>query len=178
MFTEDHVTYQGAYVEFEDISMYPKPVQSPPAIYIAGETESTYLRVARWGTGQLWGTFSPYHPIPQRIEALRTELEKHGRKLSEIDKSVAAMQCLAKTHEEGIANFRKSRRGLKTSDDIIDYVVENNAIGTPDDAIGRIKKFEDAGIDHFTIHHYGVESIGELREQVQVFAEEVMPHFR
>ncbi len=178
LFTEDHVTYKGKYIEFDDISIYPKPVQNPPAIYIAGETEETYNRVAKWGTGQLFGTFSPYHPVPQRIKALGAALERQGRDISEIDKSVAAMQCLARTHEEGVVKFRESRRGRKTSNDIIDYVVNNNAIGTPDEVAEKIKRFEEVGINHFTIHHYGVESIGELREQVQMFAEEVMPHFK
>ena len=178
LFTEDHVTYSGQYVEIQDISLYPKPVTQPPAIYLAGETEETYSRVARWGTGQLFGTFSPYHAIPKRIQALSEALESQGRKLSEIDKCVAAMQCLAKTHEQGVANFRKSRRGRKVTDDILDYVLANNAIGTGSEVVEKIKKFEREGIDHFTIHHYGVESFGELKEQLQMFAEEVMPHFK
>ncbi len=30
-------------------------------------------------------------------------------------------------------------------------------------------------IDNYTIQHYGVQSLGEIEEQVQIFNEEVMP---
>ena len=114
------------------------------------------------------------HPVTERLEALASALKEQGRAFSEIDKCVVIAQNVARTHEEAVANFRKSRIGSRVGDDRIDRVVADNCIGTPDEVAGKIAKLAECGIDHYTIQHYAVQSFQELREQVQLFAEEVM----
>ena len=175
LFTEDKVTYKGEYIQFEGVSLYPRPLQRPPGIYIAGEAPDTPKRVARWATGQLMSLLASSHPVTERLEALASALKEQGRAFSEIDKCVVIAQNVARTHEEAVANFRKSRIGSRVGDDRIDRVVADNCIGTPDEVAGKIAKLAECGIDHYTIQHYAVQSFQELREQVQLFAEEVMP---
>ena len=175
LFTEDHVTYQGEYIKFRDVTLYPKPIQSPPSLYIAGEASETPNRVASWGTGQLMSMLSSSHPIKDRLNNLRVALEAKGRQLSDIDKGVVIVQSIASTHEEAIANFRKSPIGSHVKEDRLAKVVADNAIGTPEEVAEKVDKTADLGIDNYTIQHFGVQSLDEIEEQIQMFKEEVMP---
>lgn len=175
LFTEDHVTYEGEYIKFRDVSLYPKPVQSPPSIYIAGETEDTPNRVASWASGQLMSMLSSSRPIPERLELLRKSLEEHGRKFSDVDKTVVIVQNVNKSHEKAVEAFKKSVIGTHVKPERMVKVVGDNAIGTPDEVAEKVLKTFDMGIDSYTVHHYAVQSLQELEEQAQIFAEEVMP---
>ncbi len=175
LLTQDNVTYQGEYVRFKDVSLYPKPIQNPPSIYIAGETTDTPNRVARWATGQLMSMLSSSHPVTERLDALVVALEEQGRNMSDIDKSVVIVQNIAPTHEEAVANFRRSQIGSHVKEDRVDKVIADNAIGTPEEVAQKVARFAELGIDNYTIQHYAVQSLEELEDQAQVFAEEVMP---
>ncbi len=175
LFTQDHVTFEGEYIKFRDVSLYPKPVQNPPAIYVAGETEDTSNRVANWATGQLMSMLSSSRPIPERLELLKKSLEEHGRKFSDIDKTVVIAQNVNKSHEKAVEAFKKSVIGTHVKPERLAKVVADNAIGTPEEVAEKVLKTFAMGIDSYTIHHYAVQSLQELEEQVQIFAEDVMP---
>lgn len=178
LLTQDKVTYKGKYVQFHDVALYPKPVQRPPGIYIAGEAEDTPNRVAQYATGELMSLLSSSRPVPERIGRLAVALREHGRDLSDIDKTAVIVQCLAKTHEEAVAKFQRSQIGSHVSNDRLDKVLADNCIGTPEEVLSKIARVRGFGIDHYTTQHYAVQSFQDLEEQVQMFAEEVMPKVR
>ena len=178
LFTEDDVTYQGEYVKFRGVSLYPKPVQSPPSIYIAGEAEDTPDRIARWATGQLMTMGARARPIPERLELLAKALENHGRKLSDIDKTIVITQNINRSHEKAVEAYKKSPLGWRSRPETFDWFVANNAIGTPEEVAEKVTKSFEMGIDHYTMHHMAVQSYQELEEQIQIFAEEVIPLVR
>jgi probable F420-dependent oxidoreductase len=51
--TEDHVDHEGARFTFTDMSVRPKPVQSPPDVWLGGIAPSELRRVGRLGDGWL-----------------------------------------------------------------------------------------------------------------------------
>jgi alkanesulfonate monooxygenase SsuD/methylene tetrahydromethanopterin reductase-like flavin-dependent oxidoreductase (luciferase family) len=61
LWTEDHVTFRGRYVQFEDVTLQPRPAQQPcPPIWLASSpslsarphlVERAFRRVARLGDG-------------------------------------------------------------------------------------------------------------------------------
>ena len=51
--TEDHVDHDGPRFTFRDISVRPKPVQSPPDVWLGGIAPSELRRVGRLGDGWL-----------------------------------------------------------------------------------------------------------------------------
>ena len=175
LLTQDNVTYQGEYVRFKDVSLYPRPVQEPPSIYVAGEAPETPNRVARWATGQLMSMLSSSHPIPERLKALEKALATRGREMSDIDKGVVIVQNVARTHEEALVNFDKSVIGSHMRPERRDKVIADNAIGTVDEVAEKVARVAELGIDNYTIQHYAVQSLEEMEDQAQIFAEEVLP---
>ena len=86
LWTEDDPVFDGEFVQFENISFLPKPVQKPhPPLWIGGESPPALRRTVRHG--DIWFPIAnnPRHPLdtPTRfkagIERLHQTAEKHGR---------------------------------------------------------------------------------------------------
>ena len=81
LWTSDHPTFEGRYVNFRDVGFAPKPVQSPTIpIWFGGDVEAVQKRVARWGAG--WQPFqTPPETLPERMDFIRSQPDYHGRPL-------------------------------------------------------------------------------------------------
>ena len=176
-YNEGKTTFDGRYYAFNDVELNPKPLQNPLPIQIAGHSPDTYRRVAKYATG-LSTVFrvvgDSYRPI---VEALEPHLEAAGRSLADIDLQYTTFQLLESTHEKAQARGRESwlikDRGVANPDEQLAKAL----VTTPEQAVVRIKKLEDEGVEHFVNTMYLVSSFEEIVEQVQMFAEEVMPAF-
>jgi probable F420-dependent oxidoreductase len=84
---EDPSSFTGDCYSLPSCSLYPKPVQQPLPIHIGGESKAAIKRVARFGAG--WHTFGR---LPEdcvgAIDELNEELEKEGRKRSDVEVTV------------------------------------------------------------------------------------------
>src|SRR5690606_8156935 len=84
LWTEDNVTFDGRYRSFEDVTVLPKPVQTPPPIQIASnpnpnlKAERALRRVARLADGWMTTRKSPEH-LTKNWPAIRGYLEEEGR---------------------------------------------------------------------------------------------------
>jgi alkanesulfonate monooxygenase SsuD/methylene tetrahydromethanopterin reductase-like flavin-dependent oxidoreductase (luciferase family) len=58
------------------------------------------------------------------------------------------------------------------------HQVTANLVGSPASVIEKIHKLRDMGVNHCAAMVVAVNSLQEYNEQVQYFAEEVMPHVR
>lgn len=59
LWTEDHVTHDGRFYHCEDISVRPRPVQTPPEVWLGGIAPSELRRVGRLADGWLPSFFTP-----------------------------------------------------------------------------------------------------------------------
>ncbi len=53
LFEERVSNWDGKYYQFEDVEMFPKPLQDPLPIYVGGNHENAYRRAALYGNGWL-----------------------------------------------------------------------------------------------------------------------------
>jgi len=51
LWTQDEVTFHGQFYKLDRISVFPKPWQTPPPIWIGGKSEAAMRRTARLGDG-------------------------------------------------------------------------------------------------------------------------------
>ncbi len=167
------VNFSGEYIEFQGVNLNPRPVQNPLPIYAPGRTQEGLRRVAAWGSGLL----IPAASARRSIEALEPLLEERGRSLSDIDVVVEAQLCLAQTHEAAVEKYRASRlgqfrlsRGQETSS-----LVATGWIGTPGEVVEKISKIKEEGVTHFHALHTAGDTMEEAMEQMEVFAQEVVP---
>jgi alkanesulfonate monooxygenase SsuD/methylene tetrahydromethanopterin reductase-like flavin-dependent oxidoreductase (luciferase family) len=51
LWTQDEVTFQGEFFKLDRVTIFPKPWQNPPPIWIGGKSEAAQKRTARLGDG-------------------------------------------------------------------------------------------------------------------------------
>jgi alkanesulfonate monooxygenase SsuD/methylene tetrahydromethanopterin reductase-like flavin-dependent oxidoreductase (luciferase family) len=117
------------------------------------------------------------------VKALREEAEKAGRDWRKIEVCPQFVVHVGKTHAAAIESFRKSQmnkhlvslakstlkgQGPATHEEI-------NLIGSPSEIVDKALAFREAGVTHLLGLYFAADSVQELLDQMQVFAEEVMP---
>ncbi len=185
LFTEDTVSFSGEFFQFENLKVYPKPLQKPFPIYPGGNSEAVMVRVAKYGTGWLPACLSP-EAIKARLARLASYLEKEGRSLSEIDVAPQVFVSIGRNKEEATGTFRKSGRykhlvSLKSSTlkgDSIEALDDFNLIGNGDDIVKKVKEYEEAGVTHLVGLNFAVNTFEEYEAQMKIFAETVLPAFK
>jgi probable F420-dependent oxidoreductase len=184
LLTERTATFDGKYLEFEGLEVFPKPVQQPFPIYVGGNHPNQIRRAAEHGNGWLTASLPPAR-VAEGAAKVREAAEAIGRDPAEIIIAPQTAVCLGRTHEAAIEAFMESpfyrhlhtlRDSTMRSEDLT-RLVEANLIGTPDEVIERIHAFQDAGASLIAQMAFVSPTVDATLEDIQFFAEEVMPAF-
>ena len=184
LFTAREATWYGEYYHFEDVEMYPKPLQDPLPIYIGGNNPNAVERTALYAQGWM-GAGMPAEQLRGAVCRLRELAEANGRDPDTIDVAPQFVACIASSHETALKLFRDSQMynhlASLSKTTLKDQVQagfdfeEIDLIGTADEIIEKIERLREAGATHISGLLFPANSIGELRDQMQSFAEEVIP---
>jgi probable F420-dependent oxidoreductase len=182
LFTERSAAFQGNYYEFHDVEMYPKPVQNPLPIWVAGNSPQVAERAGRWCEGYLPAVL-PAAQIRKSVRRLRDVAMEAGRDPDAIEIAPQFVMTIAPTHEAAVARFRQSwlyhhLLSLKTStlkDQDLSDVERYNLIGTPAEIVEKIEEFRDAGVTNCASMAISTATVEDLIEQMEFFAEDVLP---
>jgi probable F420-dependent oxidoreductase len=175
LLTEAEASFSGEHYAFEKIALYPKPVQKPLPLYISGQVSETLHRVAKQATG-LMVMGCPPAALRARLDALQVEMQKAGRSMDELDVALSLALSVESTHERAVERFRQSyvgRRLLGRFD--LDQLVKGHLIGTPAEVAERITALGEAGMTHCAPQHVAADSFGEMMDQMERYAKEVVP---
>ncbi|MFQ5880133.1 MAG: LLM class flavin-dependent oxidoreductase [Dehalococcoidia bacterium] len=175
LWSEDHVTFKGRFYEMEDVTLMPKPVQpGGPPIWVAGRSEAAMRRAGRLGDGYL-----PYLFSPERYRDSLAKVRLHalaaGRDPEAIEPALFQFICLADSYQEArqTAAADLQQRYAQSFEQIVErYCV----LGTPDDCLGRLQEFAEAGVRHFVLAPITPE--GEFMRHAEVYAREILPRLR
>ena len=184
LFSERVATFEGKYYRFKDVELYPKTYQKRIPIYVGGNNANNVRRAVAWGDGWL-----PAGIEVDRLGALVIQMreiaQRAGRDPKTIEVAPQFVVHLGKTREAARARYRESQMSkhltslskstLKeqtaSSEDI-------NLIGSVEEVIEKAMAFRKAGVTHFLGLYFAANSADELVDQMQMFAEEVMPKIR
>jgi probable F420-dependent oxidoreductase len=183
LFEERTASFQGKYYHFEDVEMYPKPKQTPLPIYVGGNNPNAYRRAAEYGNGWLPAGM-PVEHLRERVDQLKELLEEKGRSFEEMDVALQLVAYVGDTHEKAVERFRESQMykhlvSLSAStlkDQANTKHEQNNLIGTAAEVIEKAKRFQEAGVKHLCGTYFCADTVEELMDQMQIFAEEVTPN--
>lgn len=178
-------SYHGKYVHFEDVLLYPKPVQKPLPMWIASRTSAALRRVAKYGDGwTLTREFPEY--ISKGRDVLRKYLDEIGRKV-DIPVCFQADTCIAKNEddlkrwsEEGVQRVRAQGHetyNKRSIDSSLEAVLRRSFMGTPDQISRQVQRYLDAGVNRFKLMFMWKEETDFLK-QIELFAKEVLPSYR
>ncbi len=175
-------SFEGEYFSYRDVELYPKPLQDHVPFYIGGNNVNNLRRVAKWGDGWLPAAVH-LDTIRDNINMLRGLVAEEGRDFDRIEVAPQYIVHIGKTREEALARFEKTQmcahltslrqstlkgQGNLGHEDI-------NLIGTVDDVVDRANLLGEAGVTHLLGLYFAANDLQELKDQMQVFAEEVVP---
>lgn len=183
LFTERSASWEGTYYRFEDVEMYPKPLQDPLPIYFGGNNVNAAIRAAKYGQGWMPAGM-PTAAIKERVELLYRVAGEHGREDVDFDVAPQLICYVGKTTEEAIERFQQSQmyhhlvslRASTLKDQAGMNLAQANLIGSPEDVIEKVKEIEEAGVTHLCGTYFCADSVSELKDQMALFSEEIMPY--
>jgi probable F420-dependent oxidoreductase len=181
---ERRASFHGRYLRFEDIELFPKPVQDPLPLWTSGNTRVAAERAGRWCQGWLPAVMPPPR-LAELAGVVRASAEQAGREPSAIQIAPQIALGIGRTREQAVEQFRASwlyhhflsLRQSTFKDQDLSGVEQINLIGTPDEIGEKLQRFVEAGCTAFPSLILSTHSVEEAIEQMQQFAESVMPAF-
>lgn len=175
-------SYRGTAFHFEDIELAPAPVQRPFPIYVGGHTTRAIDRAARWGQGWIPG-WRPLPELHERIAMLRDRLAAAGRNASAVEIAPELSATIARDHEDAVRRYESSRfvrhrRSRDRTGRDLGVMTTSNLVGDRDTILERVASLADAGVAHCAALAFPAETVEELVDQWQLFAQQILTSSR
>ena len=179
LWTEEHVSHEGRFFNFRDVSLLPQPAQKPyPPIWIAGRSEAAMRRAALLGDG-----WYPYLFTVRRLkssnEAVRNYAAEAGRDLSGFHWGLNQPTAISEDPAEalGLAVANVGQRYVTPERNAEDIARALCIAGTPQDCVKAVEERIDAGVRDLNLSFLASDP-PRLFSQMEMFAHRVLPHFR
>lgn len=180
LFNESDVSHEGNIYQFSALTMEPRPAQKPSipiwigAIWRDGIADGVLKRVGRYGDG-----FFPTDTSPTEYAKAQEKIKEYAvsnsRDPANIEWGSFLWTCLGGSVEE--ARQTASAEIEKRLGVPWDVQAGNGyALGTPEDCIETIEKYVELGCTHFVFDPCCAPS--DMLQQHEIFAKEVIPHFK
>ena len=177
LWTEEHVTHKGRHFRLEDVTLSPRPIQSPhPPIWVAGRRDPAMLRAARYGDGWL-----PYFYSPQRyrdsVEKVTQAANRLGRDLTGFQWAFYPYISIYDSVDEAATVAARALGGQYLyQGDFIDIVREYCILGPVEQCVRRLQEYVEAGARYFV---FSVTCPAEDRARhVEAISKEIIPALR
>jgi probable F420-dependent oxidoreductase len=185
LFSKRVASRKSEYFEYDNVEMYPKPVQDPLPIYFGGNNANAVRRAATLGQGWLGAAMST-DQARQSIHNLKEIAIQSGRCPEDIEPAIQLTCYISKTREAAVNRFRQSQMfehllslSSSTLKDQQGLEPEScNLIGTVDEVADKIRKLEEAGVKHICGTYFCADTVQELLDQMEIFAKEVVPQIK
>ena len=200
LWTEERVTFEGRFSRVKNVTISPRPVQKPrPPIWIGARAEKAVRRAAERGYN-LMATIGPDPAIPYRAA-----LKQFGRNPADYSIAQLRMAYVAKSSSQAWDNTQehihymmqhyakwlggeaKDAPGDENVWDLTDArelrnskYAEGLLIGTPEECARKLEMFgKGYACTHFVIaSHFPGMDPKKSTQSLELFAKEIMPHFR
>ena len=194
---QDHASHRGEFWRFDELTLYPRPMQQPhPPIWVAG----TSAEGLGWAGRQGYHIMTVGHPHPPEKVCLGVEAWKRGLIEAGFDPSNKHCQFHVRTHVHedseqakltGMAAVKRydeisriGRRSLSAAPAEYDWemmlATGRNNYGNPEQCIRNIRNaMKNYYFDTLTTtFNFGAIPHTEIMKSMRLFAREVMPAFR
>jgi alkanesulfonate monooxygenase SsuD/methylene tetrahydromethanopterin reductase-like flavin-dependent oxidoreductase (luciferase family) len=167
---EIETTYQGTYVNVENVVCQPKPPRHVP-ILIGGAGEQVTLKLAA-KEADMWNNLAGHQAnLGHKIEVLKRHCDDLGRDFEEI---ICSQQCLVTIAADAASAGLMAEQAQKIFGGHMGDPQGPMAVtGTAEQCADAIHKHIELGCSMFVMEFFGRDTI----EPAQRFAEEVIPQF-
>jgi probable F420-dependent oxidoreductase len=179
LWKDRYATFHGKYVSITDAEAFPKPVQDPLPIFVAGTGEAMLRRAATACQGWIDFGLKP-DDIRSTIALLREYLEEAGRQDAPFEIARQFYISIAPTDAEAKANHAAAvpppdgpgSGGSGGSGTPPPW--EHTLVGTPERIAARLAEYVEEGVTEICAIFYAPDDESS-ESQPRVFAAEVMP---
>jgi alkanesulfonate monooxygenase SsuD/methylene tetrahydromethanopterin reductase-like flavin-dependent oxidoreductase (luciferase family) len=179
LLTKDQASFNGKYVSFSDIEIYPRP-KRPRILMGVGISPEGIKSAASLGDGWLPG-HRPPDEVEYGIKSISAERRRIGLSRGAYEVGLNLYTGVAKTQEKAVkmaSGTVLARARLGTFPGSEPDVVHRRAlVGSPDYIIERVEQYEKAGVHE--IFHMVVHDTKEgLAKSMKILSNEVLPSFK
>lgn len=181
--TQENASYEGEYNRFENVTIMPRPVQQPIPIWVTANPDASkpkmqeraLRRVAKYGDGWMT-TRNTIESFSGNLKLIREYAAQEGRDLG--DDFEACLYYNINVNEDREAALKESKKFLDSyyGTDFDQGFLEQRwlAFGSPQECIGRLREFANAGATTITLR---LASYDQDRQFERV-TREVLPAFQ
>ncbi len=171
LWTEDHVSFQGRYYQYDDVTINPKPKQTPLPIWVGGSSEAAIDRTARYGSGWLAGAAQAPAQIGRVVQAIKQRCEELGRTIDD-DHYGCGFSYRFGTWDEPVVERNLKALQARVGPDVNPRAFM--AVGGADEVIELVSVLRAVGVSKFVARPIA-DSDDDMMEQSRLMAEKVIP---
>jgi alkanesulfonate monooxygenase SsuD/methylene tetrahydromethanopterin reductase-like flavin-dependent oxidoreductase (luciferase family) len=186
------VTFAGRYYHLTDASISPVPLQRPrPPVWVGARVPEALVRAARYADGWMTSFNESPAELEEKIPLYRAAAARTGQMAEVVvmrDGFVADSAEQARRIIEGplLGLYQEYRVWKRTSPDAekyaelsFDKLLPNLLVGSPDEVIAGIRRYEAMGADAIALRcQYRGLSQGDTLRCLRLLGETVLPAFR
>ncbi len=177
LLTQERFSFHGKHYQLEDVEFLPKPLQRPrPPLILGGTTVGPRMQAL---IGLYADEFDTVGGTPEEVAArfarARAACEAAGREPATLVTSLMTWMFVGRTQDEYLAKLARAHGLDPTAGPFEAYrsdVERDCIVGTPDDAVRRLREYADAGVQRIFLNH---ELYDDL-EMLELVATDVLPH--
>ena len=184
LLTKPTASYDGKFIKFNQIEMYPKPKQKSLPLWMGGNSSRVLRRTGKIGDGWLPACLTP-DQVRSGVNKIHEHARKSHRDSSRIEVGPQYMVSIGSSREEASRNFKRSlsykhlvslqKTTLKGQSP--DSYERANLIDSPSGLVEHIDALEKAGVTYLPALILMASSYEGIVEQATRFAKEVIPSF-
>ncbi|WP_226533959.1 LLM class flavin-dependent oxidoreductase [Microbacterium paraoxydans] len=185
VFTENDVTYDDGIFSFENVTIEPKPVGGRIPFWYCGATPRSARLAAEFADGWMPGR-TGLLTMEKRIQTMREMTDENGRPMPTI--AVIPPTSIEDSREEALKHVNipgllawanKAKFAVKPPSGSFETVEDLEGqliVGSPDEAVEQIKRFEEVGTEHLVFDFRF--KFDRFFEQIELLGTEVLPKLR
>jgi probable F420-dependent oxidoreductase len=178
LWTKSPASFAGRFVRFTDVSLEPKPLQpGGPPVWIGGRSDHALRRAARVGDGWISYVVTPdrYRRSLERIQAFAASAGRALQVGAGFEPAHLAFTVVDDDPDR--ARAAAARHLTRQYNQPFDELVTKYCVlGPPAACVETLERFVAAGVRTFVVGF--TAGADRVREQVERFAAEVLPHVR
>jgi alkanesulfonate monooxygenase SsuD/methylene tetrahydromethanopterin reductase-like flavin-dependent oxidoreductase (luciferase family) len=185
VFTENDVDFSDGNFSFRGVSIEPKPVGGRVPFWYCGATPRSARLAVEFCDGWMPGRIS-LATMAKRISSMRELAGEQGKVMPTV--AVIPPTSIEETREEALkyvnvpgllAWANKAKFAVRPPSGVFETVEDLEGqliVGSPQDAVGEIKKFQDLGTEHLVFDFRF--KFDRFFDQIRLLGQEVLPHLR
>jgi probable F420-dependent oxidoreductase len=184
LLTQHNASFEGEYVKFKDVEMYPKPLQKPLPTWICGNSINGIRRTAESGTG-----WSPANLLPEEVRDGITKLanlsKTAGRPNTKYEIAPQYIVVIDETKAAALTKFEASPvykhfvslQASTLKRQTVESFIERSLVGTVSEVVEKLNKLQTAGVTYMAAMVFPAQDLDEFVAAIRLFAKEIMPSF-